>query len=1148
MSIYIGENELKIDGNHVAGEYVDIDGTAFYRIGNYDHMDPFFMTIVSSSDHWLYISSTGGLTAGRKNSGSPLFPYYTEDKIQENFENTGSKTLLTVQDESRTYLWEPFSSRYSGIYETTRNLYKNIPGSQLIFEEVNNTLGLVFSYGWSFSDQFGIVRTSQIKNISGGRRKIKILDGIQNIMPYGVDTKMQNDTSCLLDAYKRSELDKESGLAVFALTSILTDLAEASEALRATTVWQAGLTDEKYLLSSKQIDNFRKGESIAEETDACGCRGAFMVNSEIFLAENETKKWYLIAEVNQNHSTVNKLISKLQTTRATFSELILADIAEETENLNRIVGSADGIQLTEDHLCSAHHYANVMFNTMRGGIFDNGYALSKADFMDYLANINKKISGQFRNKLDQLPETISQHQLLQLANNLNVVDLKRICYEYLPLSFSRRHGDPSRPWNYFSINLKKDDGSKNLDYQGNWRDIFQNWEALAYSFPEFTEGMMSRFLNSTTVDGYNPYRITRNGIDWEYPAEDNPWANIGYWGDHQIIYLQKLIEVSLKFHPEKVPAMLNDAIFSYANIPYKIKDYSSILEDHYVTIDFDWDKDKAIGKLVEEIGADGRLVMKKNKEVLHVNLTEKLLVLLLTKMSNFIPEGGIWMNTQRPEWNDANNALVGSGISMATLCYLRRYVASCQEIFSASSAVKFQLSVEVENFFANIADVLKNYLPILGRIFHHHERKEMIDALGQAGSDYRTKFYVQGLSGSRKRLDKAEILDFLGNTLSFIDHTIRVNRREDGLYHSYNLLKIGKNTAKISHLYEMLEGQVAVLSSGYLSPAESLETLDALCDSAMYRQDQNSYMLYPRRMLESFFKKNCISQDSFNTSKLMKQLVNNKDVSLIERDCNGKLHFNGSFKNAKCVRAVLAKLAEKPEYKDLVEKESSLIFDAFEETFNHHAFTGRSGTFYAYEGLGSIYWHMVTKLLLATQEICIAAEFADQDHELIGKLKKHYCEIRKGIGFNKTPDVYGAFPTDPYSHTPWGKGAKQPGMTGQVKEEILTRLAELGIRVENGCILFYPQLIKHNEFLTCADEFEYFDIDGIKQSIALPEKSLALTFCQVPVVFKQTGEKSLQINYANGEARQADAMKLPCDISQQIFNREGKIKSIEVFC
>ncbi|MCK7481714.1 MAG: hypothetical protein M0C28_34500 [Candidatus Moduliflexus flocculans] len=53
--------------------------------------------------------------------------------------------------------------------------------------------------------------------------------------------------------------------------------------------------------------------------------------------------------------------------------------------------------------------------------------------------------------------------------------------------------------------------------------------------------------------------------------------------------------------------------------------------------------------------------------MLHANLAEKLLTLLLAKLVNFVPEGGIWMNTQRPEWNDANNALVGKGLSVVTL-------------------------------------------------------------------------------------------------------------------------------------------------------------------------------------------------------------------------------------------------------------------------------------------------------------------------------------------------------------------------------------------------------------------------------------------------------------------------------------------------
>ncbi|MCW1889108.1 hypothetical protein OK016_02310 [Vibrio chagasii] len=47
--------------------------------------------------------------------------------------------------------------------------------------------------------------------------------------------------------------------------------------------------------------------------------------------------------------------------------------------------------------------------------------------------------------------------------------------------------------------------------------------------------------------------------------------------------------------------------------------------------------------------------------------------------------------------------------------------------------------------------------------------------------------------------------------------------------------------------------------------------------------------------------------------------------------------------------------------------------------------------------------------------------------------------MRAGIGFNKTPENHGAFPTDPYSHTPKASGAQQPGMTGQVGREVIAR-------------------------------------------------------------------------------------------------------------
>ena len=237
----------------------------------------------------------------------------------------------------------------------------------------------------------------------------------------------------------------------------------------------------------------------------------------------------------------------------------------------------------------------------------------------------------------------------------------------MPLKFSRRHGDPSRPWNKFSINTKsEEDGSKILDYQGNWRDIFQNWESLCLSYPLFLEHVVAKFLNATTFDGYNPYRVTKDGFDWETIEQDNPWSYIGYWGDHQIIYLLKFLEFIESYYPNKLNDYFLDESFVYANVPYRIKSYEQILNDPKNTIDFNYESEDLIQQRKAKIGSDGALLFSQENNMIKVNFLEKILATLLSKMSNFIPGAGIWMNTQRPEWNDANNALVGNGVSMVT--------------------------------------------------------------------------------------------------------------------------------------------------------------------------------------------------------------------------------------------------------------------------------------------------------------------------------------------------------------------------------------------------------------------------------------------------------------------------------------------------
>ena len=591
--------------------------------------------------------------------------------------------------------------------------------------------------------------------------------------------------------------------------------------------------------------------------------------------------------------------------------------------------------------------------------------------------------------------------------------------------------------------------------------------------------------------------------------------------------------------------MLHDQSFVYADVPYDIKPYQDLLEDPRNSIAYNADRAERIAARVKAIGFDGRYLPDPSGEICRANLAEKLLVPLLAKISNLVPGAGFWMNTQRPEWNDANNALAGYGASMVTLYYARRYVSFCLDLFGHAESEDLQLNEEVARWLEGTHGILADNRQMLqkGEI-EDADRKALLDGLGPVAEKYRSGLYARGLSGRSSALAVDELKAFLALTLEFIDQTIELNKRDDGLYHAYNVLEFSPQGIAVERLQSMLEGQVAALSSGALSAREALSVLKALRQSEMYRADQHSYLLYPAKVLPSFLDKNTIPGALAERSELFSQLVSDGNTELVEMDVEGKLHFNGLFRNIRDVRAALEGLRGLG-YGQWVDKDSELVGEIFESVFEHKRFTGRSGTFYGYEGLGCIYWHMVSKLLLAVQESCLAAEA--RDDEAFRELADSYYDVRAGIGFNKTPEVYGAFPTDPYSHTPGFAGAKQPGMTGQVKEEIISRFGELGVSVQDGRVSFTPGLLRRSEFLQSPEAFEYYDVAGQLHSLDLDEGTLAFTYCQAPIVYRISEERRTVLNLADGTVQSLDGAVLDEASSREIFKRTGKIACIEIF-
>src|SRR5208283_4227000 len=287
---------------------------------------------VSGADHWMFISSTGAMTAGRRNADLALFPYYTDDKIHDSAEITGSKTMFIVEKQGRSHLWEPFSERYRSIYRLQRNLYKSYSGNKLLFEEFNADLGLTFHYGWFNSDRFGWVRRAWLTNSGLATVRVKLLDGIQNLMPCGIGSQFQLEYSTLLDAYKRSELIPETGLGLFRLSAIPVDRPEPAEALRANTVWSLGLKRQLVLLSSLQLERFRQGLPLRHETDVRGERGAYLVQTRMTLRPRQSVEWFVVADVGRGPSEVAGL-NRLLRAPARLRRLVLEDVEHGTREL-----------------------------------------------------------------------------------------------------------------------------------------------------------------------------------------------------------------------------------------------------------------------------------------------------------------------------------------------------------------------------------------------------------------------------------------------------------------------------------------------------------------------------------------------------------------------------------------------------------------------------------------------------------------------------------------------------------------------------------------------------------------------------------------------------------------------------------------------
>ena len=85
------------------------------------------------------------------------------------------------------------------------------------------------------------------------------------------------------------------------------------------------------MLSSLQLNAFRKFQKVHQETDIKGEKGAYFISTDLFLTKNSSKSWKIIANVNQNQAQVIQLTDAICNDK-TLDNQIIQDIDLGTNN------------------------------------------------------------------------------------------------------------------------------------------------------------------------------------------------------------------------------------------------------------------------------------------------------------------------------------------------------------------------------------------------------------------------------------------------------------------------------------------------------------------------------------------------------------------------------------------------------------------------------------------------------------------------------------------------------------------------------------------------------------------------------------------------------------------------------------------------
>lgn len=816
----------KLNCNHNKVKYYLCDSGEFI-IENYNFSKPFssfFPGIAGlyGIPMWVFYVNRGqGICSfGTNSKDQSILEFFPANKAYQLVFQYGFRTFIKLKNKNNIIYYEPFGNSFNNFTTLKNNFLRGFTFNRknriiinffdLGLEEENLSLGLDIKVNYFTipSDNFaGLVRTLTIRNNSKAAKKVEFIDGLAQVVPYGLSNRFLKKLSRTLEAWMGVE-NLDNRVPFYRLKVDPTDRPEVIHIKRGNFYLSFCQEKEKVKILKPIVDP----ECIFGGVSDLSFPYAFLKDNNF----NYPKQQITQSRTPSAFSLVKVNLERNQ-------EFVLYSIfgnMDYLEKLNKNTSRIANVQyLKEKQKENKQLIESIMKNALTVSSKPTFDLYSQGTFLDNV------IRGG-------LPITL---------NNKN----REVIYVY-----SRKHGDLERDYNKFLIQP-----TYFSQGNGNYRDINQNRRNDIFFNPQLQEASILSFFNFLQLDGFNPLVI--KGINYHIEDKDkisqilkryvdNDGTEIldsflskpfyigelfmfleehninikgdknefvkeilsfsikqeeaehkeGFWTDHWTYNLD-LLESYLAIYPEKLKyILLENKEFSFYDdywiVNPRSKKYifyhGNLRQLNSVVIC----QEKQ--KLIQERKFEPHKVRTEYSKglIYKTNLLQKLICLIINKLTSLDPFGvGIEMEAGKPNWYDALNGLPALfGSSVCETMELKRLILflknSLREL-NLGTDFKIDLAQETFDFYIKLKDLLSNI---------NKDSKEDDFLFWDKSNNLKEEFRKQtifGISGKEKEISFSDFMKFLDIALEKLGKGIsRSYNSKNKTYNSYFINEIEK--------------------------------------------------------------------------------------------------------------------------------------------------------------------------------------------------------------------------------------------------------------------------------------------------------------------------------------------------------------------